>query len=213
MQPEKINRRQFLKTSVIVVGATAVTCSGLTALGLSTPPVDFPTLRGVGENNQKVLVAYASWCGSTAEIAQEMAKVLSDKGETVDLMQAKDVTDLSVYKTVVLGSAIRIKKWKPEASDFVARFQTELAMKSTAFFTVCLTLKDDTEENQIKVSAYLDPVRSLVQPGKEGFFAGRIHYQQLNFFEGLLMKNMIKAPEGDFRKWDLIRAWAGEVTS
>ena len=161
--------------------------------------------------DQKVLITYASWCGSTAEIAQEIAKVLSGKGETVDLIQAKNVKDLAAYKTVVLGSAIRMGKWNSEALDFVKRYQAILAQKSTAFFTVCLTLKDDTQENRSKVSAYLDPVRALVKPGKEGFFAGRIDYSRMNFFEGLLMKNMIKAPEGDFRKWDLIRDWAGEA--
>jgi menaquinone-dependent protoporphyrinogen oxidase len=210
MQPQKISRRQFVKTSAIVVGDSIVTCSGLAAAGLYTPPVVFPTAIGQGKMDQKILVAYASWCGSTAEIAREVASILTARGETVDLIQAGDVKDLSAYKAVVLGSAIRRGKWKPEASDFVARFQAELALKSSAFFTVCLTLKDDTEENRKKVSAYLDPVRALVQPGREGFFAGRIDYQRLSFLDGFLMRNMIKAPEGDFRKWDQIRAWAGE---
>ncbi len=213
MQPQNVNRRQFLKKSAIVVGATVVACSGITAAGFYKPVVKFPTVIGAGDTNQKVLVAFASLYGSTAEVAQEMAKVLSDKGETVDLMQAKDVTDLSTYKTVVLGSAIRMSKWMPTATEFVSRFQAELATKSTAFFTVCLTLRDDTQENREKVSAYIEPVRALHQPGKEGFFAGKLNYQSLSIAEGLLMKGMIKAPEGDFRNWDLIRAWAGEVTA
>jgi menaquinone-dependent protoporphyrinogen oxidase len=163
--------------------------------------------------NNKVLVAYTSICGSTAEVAKEMAKVLSDRGENVDLMQAKDVKDLSAYKTVVLGSAVRMGQWRPEAVDFVKRHQAALGQKSTAFFTVCLTLKDDTEENRNKVSAYIDPVRAMIKPGKEGFFAGKMDYSRLSFFDGLLTKNMIKAPEGDYRNWDAIRAWAGEVAA
>ena len=163
--------------------------------------------------NNKVLVAYTSICGSTAEVAKEMAKVLSDRGENVDLMQAKDVKDLSAYKTVVLGSAVRMGQWRPEAVDFVKRHQAVLVQKSTAFFTVCLTLKDDTEENRKKVSAYIDPVRAIIKPGKEGFFAGKMDYSRLSFFDGLLTKNMIKAPEGDYRNWDAIRAWAGEVAA
>ena len=211
MQTSKISRRNFLKIGTIAVGATLVTCSGLTAAGLYNPPVEFPQSIGEGKMNGRILVAYASVCGSTAEIAQEICKTLIAKGEAVDLRQAKDVKDLDVYKTVVLGSAIRMGKWKSEAVDFTTRFQSALAQKSTAFFTVCLTLKDDTQENRNKVSAYLNPVRALVKPGKEGFFAGKIDYSRLNFFEGFIMRNMIKAPEGDFRKWDLIKAWAAEV--
>jgi menaquinone-dependent protoporphyrinogen oxidase len=211
MQPQNVSRRQFLKKSAIVVGATVVACSGITAAGFYRPAIDFPASKSVIGQNQKILVSFASLCGSTAEIAQEVARVLSEKGDLVDLIQARDVSDLSAYKTVVLGSAIRMRKWIPEASEFVSRFQTELATKSTTFFTVCLTLKDDTAENREKVKAYLNPVRAVVQPGKEGFFAGRLNYPRLSFVEGMLMKSMIKAPEGDFRNWDLIRAWAGEI--
>jgi menaquinone-dependent protoporphyrinogen oxidase len=211
MQPQKVSRRHFLKIGAIAVGATVVTCSGLTAAGLYTPPVEFPTSSGTGKMNGKILVAYASVCGSTAEIAREITRVLADRGETVDLLQARDVKALDAYQTVVLGSAIRMGKWRSEAVDFVTRFQPVLGQKSTAFFTVCLTLQEDTPENRKKVSAYLNPVRSLVKPGKEGFFAGKIDYSRLSFIDGVIMRNMIKAPEGDFRKWDLIRAWAAGV--
>jgi len=161
--------------------------------------------------NQKVLVAYSSWCGSTAEMATEMARVITEKGETVDLLPVKDVKDLDAYKSVVLGSAIRVGKWNGDAVDFVQRYQAALAQKPTAFFTVCMTLKDDTAENRQTVSAYLDPVRALVKPRKEGFFAGKVDYKKMNFFMGFLMRNMIKAPEGDYRNWDTVRAWAGEA--
>ena len=160
--------------------------------------------------NQKVLVPYASWCGSAADVANEIGRVLSEKGEVVDVVRAKDVKDLGPYQRVVLGSAVRMGKWNPEAVDFVKRHQAALAQKSPAFFTVCLTLKDDTAENRAAVSAYTEPVRALVKPVKEGFFAGRLDYQRLNLLVGFFMRKMIKAPEGDYRNWDAIRAWAGD---
>jgi menaquinone-dependent protoporphyrinogen oxidase len=211
MTTHQMSRRKFIQMGAMTVGATVVACSGLTLAGLYTPPVDFPTYKGEGKMNGKVLVAYASVCGSTAEVAKEIASVLTDKGETVDLIQAKDVKDLSSYKSVVLGSAIRMGKWKSDATGFVQRFQVELSQKPTAFFTVCLTMVDDTDGNRKKVVTYLDPVRDIVKPGKEGYFAGKLDYSKLNFIERLIMKNMRKAPEGDFRKWDLIKAWASEL--
>jgi menaquinone-dependent protoporphyrinogen oxidase len=211
MEAKRVSRRKFLQVSAVVVGASLLTCSGVTAAGLYNPIVDLPTSIGEGKMNQKVLVTYASWCGSTAEIAKEMARVITEKGETVYLLQAKEVKDLSAYKSVVLGSAIRVGKWNPEALDFVKRHQAALAEKSTSFFTVCMTLKDDNAENRQAVSAYLDPVRALVKPGKEGFFAGKVDYTRMNFFTGLFMKNMIKAPEGDYRNWEAVRLWAAEA--
>ncbi|MDR3577624.1 MAG: flavodoxin domain-containing protein [Anaerolineaceae bacterium] len=212
MTARQMSRRKFIQMSAIAGGAAVVACSGLTLAGSYTPPVDFPTFKEDGKTNEKILVAYASVCGSTAEVAKEIANVLTGKGETVDLYQAKDVKDLSAYKSVVLGSAIRMGKWKSDSTDFVKRFETALNKKSTAFFTVCLTLKDDTEENRKKVYAYLDPVRALVEPGKESFFAGKLDYSKLSFIDGFIMKNMLKAPAGDYRKWDLIKAWAAELT-
>jgi menaquinone-dependent protoporphyrinogen IX oxidase len=62
------------------------------------------------------------------------------------------------------------------------------------------------------VSDYLQPVREIYQPDREAFFAGQLDYSRLSLVEGALMKYAIKAPEGDFRDWDEIRAWAGELT-
>jgi menaquinone-dependent protoporphyrinogen oxidase len=211
MLSQRVSRRKFLQVSAVVAGASLVACSGLTAAGLYAPTPEFPTSTGEGKMNNKVLVTYASWCGSTAEVAKEIASVIAKKGETVDLLQAKDVKDLGAYKSVVLGSAIRMGNWNPEAVDFVKRHQAALGQKTTTFFTVCMTLKDDTAENRKTVSAYTDPVRALVKPVKEGFFAGKMDYQRLNFFMNFLIRNMIKTPEGDFRNWEAIRAWAAEV--
>lgn len=159
-----------------------------------------------------MLVTYASKCGSTAEIAQDIAGILTKNGRQVDLMPAAGVSDLDGYDQVVLGSAIRMSKWLPAASDFVSRFQSELANKSTAFFTACLTLRDDTPEARKEVIDYLQTVREMFQPDSEAFFAGRLDYDRLSLVDGVLMKYAIKAPEGDFRDWQKIRAWAGELS-
>lgn len=79
-----------------------------------------------------------------------------------------------------------------------------------AYFAVCLTLKEDTEENCGEVSAYLDPVCKMVQPVDTRLFAGVMDYAKLPFILRVMMKTM-KSPKGDFRNWETIRAWAGQV--
>jgi len=56
----------------------------------------------------KVLVAYASLCGSTAEVAEEAAHILEAHGADVRVCDVDDVTNLDDYGAVVLGTAIRM---------------------------------------------------------------------------------------------------------
>jgi menaquinone-dependent protoporphyrinogen oxidase len=86
--------------------------------------------------NQKILIAYATQAGSTAEIAEEIGDVLIAKGIAVDVLPVREVRNLSPYRAVIVGSAVRVGKWQPEAVKFVARHQTRLAEIPTAFFTV-----------------------------------------------------------------------------
>jgi len=165
--------------------------------------------------SDKILIAYASKCGSTGEVADAIGETLADPksgdgGTTVDVRLAKDVTDVSGYRAVVVGSAVRMGRWLPEATKFVETHHDALAQMPVACFAVCMTLSEDTEENRREVAAYLDPVREMVQPVDEGFFAGAMDYGKLSFPFRLIIKAM-KVPEGDFRDWDGIRDWAAGV--
>jgi menaquinone-dependent protoporphyrinogen oxidase len=117
---------------------------------------------------------------------------------------------LEQYTAVVVGSAIRAGNLLPEAKSFIDKHQAELAHKHFSFFVVCLTMKDETEENCKTVSAYLEPVRAKLKPAKEGFFAGRLSASRLGFVERMLMKAM-KAPDGDYINGDAIDEWSREL--
>ena len=87
----------------------------------------------------KILVAYATRAGSTTEAAQAIAEALRalySWGDTVDVLPVKAVNDLSPYRAVIAGSAIRMGHWLPEAVDFVTKNQAELAKVPVAFFLV-----------------------------------------------------------------------------
>jgi menaquinone-dependent protoporphyrinogen oxidase len=93
----------------------------------------------------------------------------------------------------------------PEMKKCVERNKAQLGSIPTAYFIVCLTMKDDTPENREKVAGYLTPLRALVQPFAEGSFAGKMDYSKLKRFDRFMAKRLVKAPEGDFREWDKIR--------
>ncbi|MBL7063605.1 MAG: flavodoxin domain-containing protein [Anaerolineae bacterium] len=208
----EITRRRFLMLAGGTIGVTTLACCGLTALGLQQPALEFveSNCGGESEMSLKILVAYASKCGSTGKVAEAIGQVLCEGSTAVDVCLAKDVTDVSSYQAVVVGSAIRAGRWLPEAVKFVETHQEALSQLPIAYFAVCLTLKDDTEENRRTVAAYLDPVREMVQPVDVGLFAGALDCSKLSLPLRLMMKVM-KSPEGDFRDWDGIRAWAANV--
>jgi menaquinone-dependent protoporphyrinogen oxidase len=166
-----------------------------------------------GEQKSRLLIAYASRCGSTGGVADAIGQVLYGNGTSIDVRVVGNVNDLSPYQGVIVGSAIRMGKWLPEAVAFVKKHQDALSRLRTAYFVACITMKDDTAENRRKVLAYLDPVRkeiSQIQPVDIGLFAGAVDFGKLSF----AYKSILKAkgvPEGDFRNWASIRSWAAGI--
>jgi menaquinone-dependent protoporphyrinogen oxidase len=74
-------------------------------------------------------------------------------------------------------------------------------------------LQDDTEENRQTVAGYLDAIQQevpQVRPTDVGLFAGVMDPKKLSFLPRLVMKSL-KSPQGDFRNWQAIRAWAHQV--
>lgn len=160
--------------------------------------------------NQKVLVTYATRCGSTAAIAQAIAGELTSRGYSVDVRPVKEVSNLSGYQAVVLGSAIRFGQWLPEASTFVSSHQAALKNLPTAFFTVHIMNAGEDETSRKARLAYLDPVRALVTPQAEAFFTGMIELDKLTLFDRIIAK-LVKSETGDQRDLPAIRAWGQTV--
>lgn len=161
----------------------------------------------------KILVTYASRTGSTAEIAEAVGKTLRESGAQVDVLPMQEVKNLTPYRAIIAGSAIRKSKWLPEAVQFIRTHQTMLTHKSFAMFTVCITLTMGAgEQYRSAVKNWVAPVRSLVRPFSEGFFAGVLNFNKLPFnWDTLLFRIAVLFgvfPRGDRRDWNAIRAWA-----
>jgi len=211
MSGKGLGRRKFLKVGGTATGALVAGGAGVWA---ASPHVEMPeaSYPGSGEAPSRVLVAYASKAGSTAEVAAFIARKLADTGLAVDLRRARTVRSVDGYGVVVVGSAIRAGHWLADASEFVKTHREALAARKTAFFTLCMTLQQDTPSNREKVAGYLKPVRAVLDPDWIEFFAGKMEYRRLAFGPRLIVKAM-KVPEGDFRNWNAIGSWADRLAN
>ena len=63
----------------------------------------------------RVLVAYATKMGGTKEIAEAIGDVLGGAGLVVEVHDAQHVQSTAGFDAVVIGSAIYISRWRPEA--------------------------------------------------------------------------------------------------
>ncbi len=207
MPARTVSRRGFLKATGLTLAGVAA-CGGLTALATNSPTTVFTeSTFGDPGTAKKILIAYASRCGSTGEVAAEIAKTLAQAGACVEVKPIKEVTDLAGYQSVFVGSAIRVAKWLPEAADFVRANRATLQRVPTVFFTVCMTLAEDTPANRAKAAGFIDPVRSMLSPYAEGYFAGKVDPQRLSFIDNAMLQ-IKSTPVGDFINWDKIREWA-----
>ena len=204
-----ISRRGF-----ILLSAAGVAClragGACAAESLQTPSLGFGPDPG---ERDRVLVAYATRMGSTVGVAEAIGQELCAAGASAEVRPLRGELDPSGYRAVVLGSAIRMGAVLPELTDFLEKRQAELARVPTAVFVVCMTLAEDTTANRAKVRAYLDPVRAKLNPVAEGHFAGRMEYAKLPFFARMMIKYMVRPPEGDFRNWSAIQAWPSTLPS
>jgi len=212
----KLSRRQFLIGTSVGAGTTIVACSGLGVLATIPPAIDFKESSCLKENSmaEKILVTYASRAGATGEVADTIGQELSEAGFSVDVRQTKEVTDLSEYHAVVLGSAIYMGGWMSDATKFVEKHRETLSQMSLAIFTVSMLMVDRPEEHQQLIATHFteSEQQPRLQPVSNEIFGGRIDYSKLPFFYRTIAK-MMKAEEEDRRDWDAIRTWAGELAA
>jgi menaquinone-dependent protoporphyrinogen oxidase len=166
--------------------------------------------------DKKILIVYASRCGSTKEVAESISQWLTQAGQSVDLRSVKDRVDIQSYSAVVLGTAIRISKPLPETLRFAKKYQKELNAKPVACFSLGLAMQSDTPEHRADAQKFIDPVVTLIKPVSVGLFGGLFDAKKVEFPLNIFMSKAASDPkspiqQGDFRDWDAIHAWASEL--
>jgi menaquinone-dependent protoporphyrinogen oxidase len=162
----------------------------------------------------KVLVAYATKYGATAEIAEKIGQVLDQAGLSTDVKPVKLVRDLSPYQAVVLGSAVYIAQWRKEAVKFLQANEKHLAEMPVWLFSSGPAGKGDPVEllQGWRLPKAVQPIVDRIEPRGITVFHGYVNVDKMNFLERTMIKN-VGSPTGDFRDWEAITSWANAIAS
>lgn len=203
-----ITRRQF-----VVAGTMAAVAVGTGAgvkIVAQQPEVEHPSMR-LGAGMSKVLVVYGTKSGCSAGVAERIGKTLAAMGVEVDVVPAEKAGNPAEFAAVVVGSGVRMGQWHGPVRTWVAANAAALRAKPLAFFTVNMTIADDSSK-AAEVRAFTDPLiaETGVKPIDVGLFAGWNTGEGFSLLERGILAAM-KTPKGDFRDWTAIEAWTAEV--
>ncbi|HET9416861.1 MAG TPA: flavodoxin domain-containing protein [Candidatus Limnocylindria bacterium] len=156
-----------------------------------------------------VLVTVASRHGGTGEIGEVIAGVLRDAGLEATTAAPEDVRSVDGHDAVILGSAVYAGRWIDHARAFAQRHHAELRARPVWLFssgpigTPLAPMEESPDGPRLERELGARMHRT---------FPGRINPDTLGWVERTITR-MVKAPNGDFRDWEAIRAWADQIAS
>ena len=164
--------------------------------------------------SERVLVAYGSKYGSTAEIAQAIGTTLRVAGLEVDVKRAREVRSLEPYRAVVVGSAVYMARWRRDAMRLLRRRREDLAQRDVWVFSSGPVGEEKSEPDE-KQERWTKPKRvqrlaTEIKAPEQVVFGGRVAEDA----GGFLRKNMAKDTPPEFRDrrdWTAIEAWAQRI--
>lgn len=156
----------------------------------------------------KVLVAVASRHGSTREMAHVIADELRAAGLDVDCQEAQEVTDVAGYDAAVIGSAVYMGSWQPDALRLVERHREGLAGIPVWLFSSGPLGPDDPRFRPRQVPDLMQATHAR----DHRIFPGRLEARTLSLGERLAVR-AVRAPAGDLRDWAAVRGWAREIAA
>jgi menaquinone-dependent protoporphyrinogen oxidase len=174
----------------------------------------------------KALIVYGTRYGAAASTAQEIAKVLTQQGLEVKVVDAKreKINDIAGYNLVVVGSGIQINRWTSEPEDFLKGHQKELATKKLALFVCCGSATTGKPEDLAEAKRkYLEEkaLKYNLLPIALGLFGGVYNYNKQPWWAKRALEadrprveatyKAIELGIYDTRDWNAIRNWAKDI--
>lgn len=192
--------------------------------------------------SQKILVAYTTNAGTTADVAQIISEELGQNGIQVEVRRLEEVTNIESYTAVVVGGPM-IVGWHKAAVKFVKKHQQALSRLPVAYFFTAMRLTELGETSVEGIQVWIDPALAKppknahrssfkeryatvanylrpalraarsVRPVSVGFFGGRLELFRLKWWQALFVLLVIQAQPGGSHNGPFIREWAASLRS
>ncbi len=157
----------------------------------------------------RVLVSAASKHGATTEVAATIGAALTAEGIESVVVTPAEVTSVYGFDAAVIGSAIYAGHWLQPAKDLLARHREGLARIPVWLFSSGpVGSPPAPAEEPVDAAA----VTALVGARGHRVFPGEIDRHKLGLAEKAILV-AVRAPEGDFRPWPEIEAWAADIAA
>ncbi|TFG67114.1 MAG: protoporphyrinogen oxidase [Methanomassiliicoccus sp.] len=165
----------------------------------------------------KTVVFYASRYGSTKAIAEFIAEKLCLQGILAEARSTGMDSNPEDYDAIVIGSAVYMQHWMDEAVEFVQKHRAVLMNRPVWLFSSGpLELSPEIVlENNLRLEPKDIPeLQGAINPRDHRIFFGILDPMKLGFKHRVLRKLPAAhaiLPEGDFRNWNEIEAWANGI--
>ena len=165
--------------------------------------------------NGKLLVAYATRYGSTAEVAEAVGGRLRERGFGVEVRPVGQARSLEGYDAVVFGTPFYLGGMLKEGRAWLESQRTALEARPNAIFAFGPTsAADDLAETAKQLDKALAELPWL-EPLAARMFVGAYDPAKLRFADRLLTKLPASPLHGlgacDDRDWRAIGEWADET--
>ncbi|WP_033327060.1 flavodoxin domain-containing protein [Streptomyces yerevanensis] len=154
-----------------------------------------------------VLVAYGTTNGSTAQIAEAIADVLSKYGLTVEALPAQSVTSVASYEAVVVGGGLYAGRWQKHARRFIRRHRRALSERPLWLFSSG-PLDPSASEKDIPPVPGVKKAMAELDAREHVTFGGCLEEGAKGWVARMLLRN---GKGGDFRDFTAIETWAAHV--
>ena len=150
--------------------------------------------------------------GPTGKIGKHLCRMLVDRGYEVSVVPPEEVKSIEGCDAVILGSAVYMGHWLDPAKEFATRFEDDLAARLVWLFSSgpvgdpSRKMVQKMGEDPLDVAGILAATKARGHRG----FAGKLDRKNLKGARRMSLL-LFRGLEGDFRNWDEIRAWAGDI--
>lgn len=167
----------------------------------------------------KLLVAYATKHGSTAEVAEFIGQIFREHYVETTVMRVEDVHSVDGYGAFVLGSPVYASLWLSEMSQFLERFEGGLSQKPVYYWMNCIRVLEAGGREHALAEYVYQPTMKKIGVRDIAVFGGKLNIGEIDWNERwtLVVHYEGDALPGsrndDYRDWNAIREWATQIRS